>query len=182
MNHVNTQKKVGATAKALCMLSLALACAPAWSGSKEPKFTMTLFSDHAQGLSILDGDYKQAIKKINAKMSDRDRFQVETNLCVAYTKSGELEAAEEACEAALAAAESQKVSRHISAFGSTRYVARKQSIAIALSNRGVLKAVKGDFDSARQDFDAAIDLRAQLSAPKTNLERLEIAVASANRV
>jgi hypothetical protein len=80
MNHVNTQKNVGATAKALCMLSLALACAPAWSGAKEPKFTMTLFSDEAQGFRILDGDYKQAIKRINAKMSDRDRFQVETNL------------------------------------------------------------------------------------------------------
>jgi tetratricopeptide (TPR) repeat protein len=182
MNDTIQHNKVGGAAKALCMLSLALACAPAWSGSKEPKYTMTLFADEAQGSSILDGDYKHAIKKINAKLLSKDRFQVETNLCVAYTKSGDLEAAEEACEAAVVAAESGKSSRHVSSFDNVRYVAQKKSVAIALSNRGVLKAVKGELDSARQDFDAAIDLRAGISAPKTNLERLNVAVAADNTV
>lgn len=177
MKYAKSHKQVAAPAKALCMLSLALACAPAWSGSKEPKYTMTLFADEAQGTRILDGNYEQAIRKISAKTSDKSRFQIETNLCVAYTKSGDLDAAEAACEAAVVAAEDHRVSKRHSQFDTARYAAHKRSMAIALSNRGVLRAVRGDLDSARQDFDAAIDLRARISAPRTNLERLSMAEA-----
>ncbi len=162
------------SAKALCALSLMFAATASNADTNDPKFTMTLFADNAQGSSILEGQYKDAIKKINAKSAKSFRFETETNLCVAYTKSGALQQATAACEAAVQVAQERKAKR-----GAGRGIGgssdRNRSLAIALSNRGVLKAVMGDYDAARRDFDTAVDLRARIDAPKTNLQRLSIA-------
>ena len=103
--------RTGASAKLLCGLSLALACAPAWSDSDEVKYTMAVMSETAYGNTIMDGKYTRAIDKINQKAGRYDAFSKGTNLCVAYTKSGELDLAEEACEAAVVAASKAKQKR-----------------------------------------------------------------------
>jgi Tfp pilus assembly protein PilF len=45
--------------------------------------------------------------------------------------------------------------------------------ALALSNRGVIRAITGDDSGARQDFELAIKLGRNLRAPTENLARLE---------
>jgi hypothetical protein len=50
---------------------------------------------------------------------------------------------------------------------------RREYLALALSNRGVLRAATGDVELARQDFVAAQSARARLSVVKTNLARLD---------
>jgi len=155
MSKLKYLDRAGASAKLLCGLSIALASAPAWSDTDKAKYTMAVMSETAYGARIMAGNYAQAIEKINQKAGRYDAFSKGTNLCVAYTKSGELDLAEAACEAAVIAAGSQD-----------------RNLAIALSNRGVLHAVKGQSEQAREDFDAALALDTSLSAPKVNLARL----------
>ena len=50
---------------------------------------------------------------------------------------------------------------------------RSEYLAMALSNRGVLRAATGDVELARQDFVEALSAGARLSVVKTNLARLD---------
>ncbi len=168
----------GSLAKTLCALSLAMACAPAWSEAdvpevERPRYQMAVFSDMAHGMKILSGKYDQAIAKIHNNARSADELHIQTNLCVAYAKSGDIEAAEDACDEAVVAAEALGNS-HVSSFvGVSSAQQRARYLAIALSNRGVVKAISGDLEAAKEDFDAAMAQRAGLATVKANLERIE---------
>lgn len=172
MSKQNYLERIGAGAKLLCGLSITLACTPAWSDPGTLKYTMTVLRDTAYGVKIMEQDYEQAIDKINQRSGRYDKFSKGTNLCVAYTKSGELDLADEACNAAVVAASNAKLDRPSGAFSNAVYEARLRNLAIALSNRGVLHAVTGKSEKARDDFDAALALETRLAAPKVNLARL----------
>ena len=169
---MSTMKPIGAFAKALCALSLVAASAPAWSDANPPKYEMAVFSDGNHGIKILSGKYDQAIDKINAKNSAADSLHAQTNLCVAYTKAGKLDAAEKACDEAVIAAKSLKKASSPSFIGTSPAQTRARYVAIALSNRGVVRAVQGDLEAARKDFDAALAENAGISSVQANLERL----------
>ena len=51
--------------------------------------------------------------------------------------------------------------------------AERRYAAIALSNRGVLRALMGKEAGAEADFSAAVELKARVGAPKRNLEYLQ---------
>jgi tetratricopeptide (TPR) repeat protein len=172
MSKLKYLERAGASAKLLCGLSIALASAPAWSDMDKAKYTMAVMSETAYGAKIMAGNYAQAIEKINQKAGRYDAFSKGTNLCVAYTKSGELELAEVACESAVIAASKAKHKRLGSLLAGAVADSHDRNLAIALSNRGVLRAVKGLSEQAREDFDAALALDTSLSAPKVNLARL----------
>ena len=161
------------------VLALALASTTGLADTNGPKYTMTVFEDIRQGAKIIDGEYEQAIEKITANPSKKDAIRVETNLCVAYAKAGEVELAEKSCDAAITAIEGKKRFTQYAIGMETNRDARRRYLAIALSNRGVVKAVKGDLESARKDFDEALQLDSRLAAAKTNLERISIAVENA---
>jgi len=172
MINLKPHEKTSSITRVLCALSLAVACAPAWSEVNKPKYEMAVFSDAEQGSKILSGEYDQAIEKINAKSRAADSFHLQTNLCVAYTKSGNIKAAEQACEEAVVAAKSLRKIRTTSFAGPASSQRRARYVAIALSNRGVVKAVQGDLEAARQDFEAAMAERSRISSIESNLERL----------
>jgi hypothetical protein len=172
MSKLKYPDRAGASAKLLCGLSIALASAPAWSDTDKARYTMAVMSETAYGTRIMAGDYAQAIEKITQKEGRYDAFSKGTNLCVAYTKSGELGLAEAACEAAVIAASKAKHKRAGGLMAGAVAYSRDRNLAIALSNRGVLRAVKGQSEQAREDFDAAVALDTMLSAPKVNLARL----------
>ena len=179
---MNDQKhidRVGTIARVMCALSLAVACTPAWSDTSKPNYEMAFFTDSAQGSKILTGKYEQAIAKINTKTSYNDSLHVKTNLCVAYTKSGNIEEAAVACEEAVVAAKTFRKVRRSDLAVETPAQIRARYLAIALSNRGVLKAVMGDFDAARADFDAALAQQARFASVQANIEKLENAEDSA---
>jgi tetratricopeptide (TPR) repeat protein len=175
MFNLKSHESTGTIAKVLCALSLAVTCAPAWSDDNRPKFEMAVYSDAPQGMKILSGKYDQAIAKINTKSSSADHLHVKTNLCVAYIKAGDVDAAETVCEEAVVAAKSLNNVRTSSFIGQSAAKARARYLAIALSNRGVVKAVRGEFEAAKEDFDAALAQRSGISSIETNIERLQIA-------
>ena len=173
MNNQKHIDRIGSTARVVCALSLVAACAPAWSDTGKSGYEMAFFSDSDQGPKIENGKYEQAIQKINTKTASGVALHAKTNLCVAYTKSGDIEAAEIACEEAVVAAKSFRKVRRSRHAAETPAQMRARYLAIALSNRGVLKAVKGDLDAARADFDAALAQEARFSSVRANIEKLD---------
>jgi tetratricopeptide (TPR) repeat protein len=137
---------------------------------------MITIIDSAHGSKVATGRYEQAIEKIAAVEEvagdNADSFFNQTNLCVAFTKLGNIEAALAACDAAVEKAESVRFARvsQLSPFSQERK--RREYLAMALSNRGVMRAVKGDLELARQDFVDAMGARKNSSSAKANLARL----------
>ena len=142
-------------------------------------YTLTAIEDVSYGDAVVAGDYRTAIEGIlSSAKGARGGFEAQTNLCVAYTRSGKFEKADASCEAALAA-----LSRHYDRFavpGLTPVHSRRtheKYLALALSNRGVLRAVSGKPDRAREDFEKAASLKYGLDVADVNLAKLGAAEA-----
>lgn len=178
MKHVNLRKSRTTRARLFAGLALTLSAATA-NADEDPKFTMTVFEDVAQGSEIIAGRYGKAIDAMAAKTSKNDVIRTETNLCVAYIKAGDVERAERSCDAAVAAIKARKYFNEYALSFESGHKARKRYLAIALSNRSVVNAVKGDYTAAQKDLDAALELDTRLAAVKINLERLDIAARNA---
>lgn len=139
-------------------------------------FTMAVISNEAYGRSVTSGKFEQAIDSITAGgHRSRDRFADQTNLCVAYTKTSDLEKASVACDAAIARLKRRKGRASTSAWNySAEGQAYRSELALALSNRGVLLAATGEIVLARKDFLAAIELETRSSSfAERNLDRLD---------
>ena len=137
-------------------------------------YTMAVIKNEAFGRQVTAGKYEQAIDRITrGGVHAKDRFADHVNLCVAYTKTKDIESANLSCNAALAGLEKQE-ERATRSKKSPLYGSYKRDLAMALSNRGVLFAVSGDAARARESFAAAIELQTGLSRiARNNLERLE---------
>jgi len=139
-------------------------------------YKMTVIEDAAYGRKVTSGDYEQAIRKITDDGTrSSGRFADQVNLCVAYAKSTDLQRAGKACNAAIAHLRKQERRATRDRSKSNPVFRRYQrDLAVALSNRGVLLAVSGDAEKAREDFAAAIELQTRVSSiARSNLERLE---------
>lgn len=161
-------------ARMLATIAALLLSVSSQAGDTDPAYTMTVISDQSFGHAITAGRYAEAIDRITAEGDVADAsFEAKTNLCVAYTKSGDLENAATACEAAVASIRkrSARAQRFAPAYEAGAYRAYE---ALALSNRGVLHAVRGKAADARKDFLEASRLRARIEATKANLARLEV--------
>ena len=172
MNSVHEHKRIAALSKPLALAASLLACAPLAAQESDPSYTMTVIIDAAHGGKVASGQYERAIEKITASKSKRDPYSKHTNLCVAYTKTGELEKATDACEAALALTRDKKSPRRSKLGPAYAGRADRVYLALALSNLGVLHAAKGSPEIARKTFREALELDTGLSAPKVNLARL----------
>ncbi len=164
---MTTQKNIAALIS-VCAFTAAITTVPANAGEtaitqSASGYQMAAVIDRARGGAVMAGDYSEAIAKLGD--SSRMGFESSTNLCVAYTMTGELDNANRACTAALALSERSNIRR---------------DIAVALSNLGVVKAVKGDLSGARRDFTRALELKSDLRQAGENLERLRgVAVTDA---
>lgn len=156
----------------LVLLAAFLVSMPLAAQETDPAYTMMVIIDAAHGGKVAAGKYERAIEKITATKSARDPYSRHTNLCVAYTKTGELDKATEACEAALAITLGSKKPRS-GYLGSAQFERNERMYrALALSNLGVLHAAKGSPEIARNTFRKALELESGLSAPRINLARL----------
>lgn len=174
MKAVNRCNRTGGLARPLALAALLVFGAPLAAHETDPVYTMTVIVDAAHGSKVAAGKYERAIEKITARKSARDAYSRQTNLCVAYTKTGELDKATEACEEALAIVLEGAGARDVLA-GTTRSAKLdRMYLALALSNLGVLHAAKGSTGIARKNFREALALDSGLSAPKVNLARLTI--------
>ena len=174
MNSVHKRNHIGALSRPLALAASLVACAPLAAQETDPSYTMTVIVDTAHGSKVTAGKYERAIEKITASKSNRDPYSKQTNLCVAYTKTGELDKATEACEAALALTlDSRSPLRSYLGAAQARKADRVY-MALALSNLGVLHAAKGSPEIALRTFREALELDTGLSAPKVNLARSTI--------
>jgi hypothetical protein len=132
-------------------------------------FEMRSYSNWLGGPEIDARDYAGAIAtaaRARAFIDVTSGLGAATNLCVAYTVTGEYTEAHDACADAL------KLARRADEMPSTR-LPSTTATALALSNRGVLRAVTGDTVGAASDFKSAARLARDSSAPSRNLAHLE---------
>lgn len=133
-------------------------------------FRMMAITNASAGGLVVKGKYQAAIRRLQARESARDTFELHNNLCVAYTKTGEVEKAAQSCEAAIRAS---GINQEQGWYGSRIEKQRTlRNSAIALSNRGVLRAVTGNQQGARADFERSLKLYDELREPHINLAYL----------
>lgn len=159
----------------LGMSAAALAGLPniAHAVSGDDPYAMVFIIDEAYGRKMHRGNYDDAIAKLTTGHRRHGaEFAKQTNLCVAYTKTRELQFAEAACELAVSDAE-ERVLRSRSGSRLSEYeAAARRDAAIARSNLGVVRAVSGDTERAMKDFESALELEAWVPMAKQNLSRL----------
>ena len=172
MKAVEKFNRVTRLSRPLALVASLLVAAPLAAEETEEAYTMTVIVDAAHGSKVAAGKYDRAIERITAAKSSRDAYSKHTNLCVAYTKTGALDKATAACEAALAIMLEDRKSRGTYFAPTQAEKLERVYLALALSNLGVLQAAKGSTDSARETFQEAVELDTGLSAPKINLARL----------
>ncbi len=155
--------------------AIALLAGTAVAADETPKYTMTVISNESHSGKVLKGDYAAAIDRLTvARVSKRNAFSSLTNLCVAYTKLGDLDKAEEACDGAVKLVEERRNERSRTARPLDAVeAADRADLAVALSNRGVYHAARGETQEAHDDFETSLELGAGLSAPEINLARLD---------
>lgn len=154
---------------AVLLSSIAIMATGARAHELPSNFEMNVIKDEAAGMKILEGDIDVAIDEIaRTEVRPAEKFFVDNNLCVAYTLSKEFALAEKACDNALDTMALTRVPKAYWHRPDVRYR------AIALSNRGVLRAMTGKTELARADFADAQRLSAGIRAPKVNLEYLEL--------
>ena len=137
-------------------------------------FAMTVLIDQAQGNRIVNGSFSRAIERLTKNSKSISRYENLNNLCVAYAKSRQLNEALKSCDAAIDVLQSkiERISHRPSRDDLQRVL--QSDLSIALSNRGVLFAVAGDHDRARDYFEAAMELPVDRSRARHNLQRLMV--------
>lgn len=148
----------------------------AFAHEPDKPYSMTVIVDAAQGRKVQAGHYEAAIARLTSPSARRirDEFALHTNLCVAYLKTGNLSLAEAACESALTTiVETDRRPAYYSHIPDGAEHVLDEYRALAFSNRGVVKAIQGDTDSALADFEAAHSLNKRSRTAKSNIERLD---------
>lgn len=153
--------KLNRTLATLSVLSAILFSQAAFSDN----FEMSVVLDRAHGDLVWQGAYEDAIKHISHG-DHRMPFAAANNLCVAHTKMDNFEQAALSCDIAVQLAEFAAENGHRP---DVDYVTE---FAIALSNRGVLRAFTGDLDGAEEDFRKAAGLNPDTDCPVQNLSHL----------
>lgn len=173
MNAINQMKTRTMIFAAAVATGLAL---NAHADELEPTYYMNAVHDRAYGHFVSAGHYRKAIRSNHrhvrrllrpGQRTNKMPFDAATNLCVAYTMTEQLDSAEIACDAAV------KIAERTAPTTSPLLARAVSDRAIAYSNRGVFRAVSGDVEGAREDFDLAIMAAPEDSHAAVNLAKLQ---------
>ena len=169
MNRINHRKGPTRIASLFAAMAAFAISVSSYAAETKPAYMMTAYLDAAHGRKVVKGQYARAIDKITTSGARRaNTFESKANLCVAYTKTGEFDSAKDVCDEALA-----KVRKRVGTKPAQQLPRIDRiDLAIALTNRGVLHALTGDFQQARAAFLEARELKARRSAVDSNLARL----------
>ena len=162
----------------LLVLSALLGTSLAMADDKRPRgYVMVVYSDRAQGEVVLEGEHEKAIAMLLRHDDGRAvKFADQVNLCVAFTKTRRFDQATRFCDMALASS-GRETRRPVTNYSLGQY-ARKVAAAdraVALTNRGVLHAVAGESEEARDLFEEAQDVGVIGKYAQNNLARLRSA-------
>ena len=164
---MNITKTKNAAKAALITAALTIA---AGSVQAETPYVFTAIDTKGHGTDVVSGQYDKAIARIRKDGEADFSFSENTNLCIAYAKSGDLEEAKKSCDRAVAIAREENGMRG-------RFRATDMDLVIALSNRGVVHAASGEFELAFDDLREADELRPHLRGLSNNLDLLAAATA-----
>ncbi len=116
------------------------------------KLVLSGYAEGADGSNLRAGRYDAVIRRLAAHGAPffADEVSASTNLCVAYIMTRHFKAAHSACDEALRDAELDVADPTIFS-----RMLRNEEVAIAYSNRAVLKAVEGQPVSAADDMAKA---------------------------
>lgn len=166
-------RKRNTLARKLAIPGAALLAGLSVSAHAEPgTYSMVVLKETRYARSIMSLDYERTMAAIH-KLEDMGlkTFNVYNNLCVGYTMTRSFDKARVACDAAIEAHDvHQSDPAPYLGFGNSSSGERRE--AIALTNRGVLKAVSGDLLGARDDFTMAAGISSEVTAAGFNMERL----------
>lgn len=158
-------RNTGNRATLTALLWLAAAGTTQASENSAGRFVMTVYEDMAQGRAILEGSADEVIDVLmEEKGAEEFSFEENVNLCVAFTQVKRIREAMRACDAAVSA--SHEKARRIRRTASPVYTPVREAkdvLAIALGNRGVLHAITGEREQARELFEKALDLQSRRS-------------------
>ena len=151
------------TAAFIFALIACFTCSVAWAENAIEGYELSFVSSQAHGDLIDNGRYRLAIHLLDSNTSEP--LAAATNLCVAHTLIGSFRDARRHCnravelseEAAKAAPENEREENY-------------KNWVVALSNRGVLRAIR-DQEGAEEDFRQATELRVYSDTAARNLAR-----------
>jgi hypothetical protein len=158
--------------------ALALSAWTLGAHADETSFELRYYENSPGGKELAAHDYAAAIEAASWVSPAADPITAligSTNLCVAYTMTGSFKAASKSCDAAVALA------RGVDA-PAARTLAPDSATSRALSNRGVLRALRGDATGAANDLRAARKTIGSSQLPSRNLAHLERSPAYRERV
>jgi len=135
-------------------LAVALLAGSAAHAADEPRtFELTAFSNGTGGAALVSGDYNSAVRALSAHVNGLNADSVNTNRCVAYVVTRQVEAARIACNDAVRDAQDQISSLPIAmSFDRTDY---RDYLALAYSNRAVFHWMSNDTAAAQSDLKKA---------------------------
>lgn len=137
----------------------------AFSASASAGYHVTAFGNTPGFEKIMAEDYKGANTLLAAPIYLQSKYARLANLCVAQLKSEEVEAALGSCNRALSTAPAELRSSLVSLNHK-----RAEVMTHLYSNRGVVRAIKGDVFGARSDFERAVALDGDNDNARRNLE------------
>ncbi len=155
----NSRKPLRALHLAIAAQAAALLTGSAVHAAEQTsKFVMTVYTNGAGGPSLVMGDFGAAVSQVQHGRAARatDVATLNTNKCVAYTMTAQLETAQTLCDAAVISAR-----RDLSSAASATLWERPQLteyLAIAYSNRAVLHWLSSDAVAAARDLAEAVAL------------------------
>lgn len=137
----------------------------------DSRFTMTAYTNVLGGEEIVSGDYKAALAKLDSKsVVHQSDASVALNRCVALTMTAQWAPAQAACNTAVHYA---LLARTTHSEGGVQ-VRQEQddTIALAYSDRAVLKWLTGDAKAATQDLQRAQTLSHDAALVTQNVNAL----------
>lgn len=140
------------------------------SDQSQTAYEIVVIGNQAFGGLIVNGESQTAIRRLVSR-TRLYPFAAATNLCVAHTVLERFDEAEPFCNQAVELTERATLPRPRHWAGRTQVASNG---ALAYSNRGVLRVLRGDRAGAEEDFRAAIELKNDMRAPAHNFARLNM--------
>jgi hypothetical protein len=147
-----------AQAVSLGLLAAALISTVVAAADKPDPFVLVAYSNRAGGTQISNGEYLTATRETTASLPG-DPGALATNHCVAFAMSQQLAKAQVACDSAVQAAHSEQA--QLPSWNPRSHAEAVTSLAVAYSNRAVLRWLSADTQGARGDLAHAQELAPQ---------------------
>jgi hypothetical protein len=164
-------------------VAAALACAGVQAQAAETtRPVLTGYTDTVGSDALVAGRYDVMISEV-ARFKDTATASptaYQTNLCVGYIATRQLDAAEKACTAAVRAAKRERT--QMSNWMMSSRKAYNEQVAIAYANRAVLRMVKQDAASAAADLAKAEALSPSAAFVTRNVAALNVKNAIAQTI